>query len=149
MTSDSAVEAAPREVRPGGSELGTISISSRVVQKLAARAVVEVPDAGASTPRVMGRSVTGAHMVGGRQTSLTSLPKAAAEVDGSTAAVALSISVRWPASIPGVSMAVREHVRDRISTLTGLKVTEVSISVTDLATRLDGLPQVRRQQGVT
>jgi uncharacterized alkaline shock family protein YloU len=142
MTGGSAVEAAPREVRPGGSELGTISISSTVVEKLAARAVVEVPDAGAAAPRVMGRSVAGAHMLGGRQTSLTSLPKAVAEVDGSTAALALSVSVRWPASIPGVSRAVREHVRDRITTLTGLKVTEVSISVTDLATRLD-LPRVR------
>lgn len=143
MTSDSAVEAAPREVRPAGGGLGTISISSRVVQKLAARAVVEVPDAGAAAPRVMGRSVTGARVLGGRQTSLTSLPQAAAEVDGSTAALALSVSVRWPASIPGVSKAVREHVRDRISTLTGLKVTEVSISVTDLATRPDGLPRAR------
>ena len=142
MTSDSAIEPAPPEVRPGRGELGNIKISSKLVQKLAARAAVEVPDAGEATPRVMGRSVTGAHVVGGRQTSLTGLPKAAAEVDGSTAVLALSISVRWPASIPGVSMAVREHVRDRISTLTGLEVTEVSISVTDLATRLD-VPRVR------
>jgi uncharacterized alkaline shock family protein YloU len=142
MTSDNAVEPAPPEVRPGRGELGNIKISSKLVQKLAARAAVEVPDAGAATPRVMGRSVTGAHVLGGRQTSLTGLPKAAAEVDGSTAVLALSISVRWPASIPGVSMAVREHVRDRISTLTGLEVTEVSISVTDLATRLD-VPRVR------
>jgi uncharacterized alkaline shock family protein YloU len=143
MTSDSAVAAPQHEVRPGGSELGTITISSSVVQKLAARAVVEVPDAGAATPRVMGHSVSSAHALGGRETSLTSLPKAAAEVDGSTAALALSISVRWPASIPGVSRAVRDHVRDRVRTLTGLKVTEVSISVTDLATRMDGLPRAR------
>src|ERR1700733_4386447 len=143
MTGHTAVEPARRERRPGRSELGTVSISSRVVQKIAARAVVEVPDAGAATPRVMGRSVPGAPMLGGRQTSLTSLPMAAAEVDGSTAALALSVSVRWPASIPGVSRAVRERVRARISTLTGLEVTEVSITVTDLATRLDGLPRAR------
>ena len=143
MTSESAVEAEPPEVRPGGTELGTIRISTKVVQKLAARAAVEVADAGAATPRVMGRSVTGAHMLGGRQTSLTSLPMAAAEVDGSTAALALSVSIRWPASIPGVSRAVRERVRARISTLTGLEVTEVSITVTDLATRMDGLPRAR------
>ena len=143
MTSDTAVEPAPREVRPGRTELGTVSISSRVVQKIAARAAVEVPDAGAAAPRVMGRSVTGAHVLGGRQTSLTGLPEAEAEVDGSTAALALWVSIRWPASIPGVSTAVREAVRDRVGTLTGLEVTEVSISVTDLATRLDGLPRVR------
>jgi uncharacterized alkaline shock family protein YloU len=147
MTSDTAAEAAPPEVRAGRSELGTITISSRVVQKLAARAAVEIPDAGAAAPRVMGRSVTGARALGARQTSLTSLPKAQAEVDGSTAALALWISIRWPASIPGVSTAVREHVRDRVRTLTGLDVTEVSISVTDLATGLNGPPRVRPQQG--
>ncbi|HTA04654.1 MAG TPA: hypothetical protein VK802_30040, partial [Streptosporangiaceae bacterium] len=113
MTSDTAVEPAPPGVRPGRSELGTIRISSRVVQKLAARAAVEVPDAGAAAPRVIGRSVTGAGALGVRQTSLTGLPRAEAEVDGSTAALALWVSIRWPASIPGVSTAVREHVRDR------------------------------------
>lgn len=147
MTSDTAVEPAPPDVRPGRSELGTISISSRVVQKLAARAAVEVPDAGAAAPRVMGRSVTGARALGGRQTSLTGLPRAEAEVDGSTAALALWVSIRWPASIPGVSTAVREHVRDRVRTLTGLEVTEVSISVTDLATRQNGPARARRRQG--
>ncbi len=146
MTSDTAIPLGPPDVRPGRCELGTISISSRVVQKLAARVAVEVPDAGAAAPRVMGRSVTAASALGGRQTSLTGLPRAEAEIDGSTAALALWISIRWPASIPGVSTAVREHVRDRVRTLTGLEVTEVSISVTDLATRNDP-PRVRRQQG--
>jgi uncharacterized alkaline shock family protein YloU len=145
MTSDTAVDLAPPDVRPGRSDLGTISISSRVVQKLAARAAVEVPDAGAAAPRVMGRSVTGARALGGRQTSLTALPRAEAEVDGSTAALALWVSIRWPASVPGVSAAVREHVRDRLRTLAGLEVTEVSISVTDLAA--EPSPPVRRQQG--
>jgi uncharacterized alkaline shock family protein YloU len=149
MTTDTAAEPAPPDVRPGRSELGTISISSQVVQKLAARAAVEVPDAGAAAPRVMGRSVTGASVLGGRQTSLTGLPRAEAEVDGPTAALALWISIRWPASIPGVSTAVREHVRDRVRALTSLEVTEVSISVTDLATRQNGPPRVGRQQGAT
>jgi uncharacterized alkaline shock family protein YloU len=149
MTTDTSVEPTPTDVRPGRSELGTISISSQVVQKLAARAAVEVPDAGAAAPRVMGRSVTGASALGGRQTSLTGLPRAEAEVDGSTAALALWISIRWPASIPAVSTAVREHVRGRVRALTGLEVTEVSISVTDLATRQSGPPLVSRQQGAT
>ncbi len=145
MTNDTTVGAAPPDVRPGRSELGTISISSRVVQKLAARAAVEVPDAGAAAPRVIGRSVTGGGALGVRQTSLAGLPRAEAEVDGSTAALALWVSVRWPASIPGVSTAVRDHVRDRVRNLTGLEVSEVSISVTDLATGLS--PPVRRQPG--
>jgi uncharacterized alkaline shock family protein YloU len=142
MTSDTSVEAPPGEARPGRSELGTISISSRVVQKLAARAAAEVPDAGAAAPRVMGRSVTSATALGARQTSLTGLPKISAQVDGSTAVLDLSISIRWPASVPAVSSAVREHVRDRVTTLTGLNVTDVSISVTDLATGPEVSPRV-------
>jgi uncharacterized alkaline shock family protein YloU len=121
---------------PGRSELGTITISTRVVEKLAARAAVEVPDAGAAAPRIMGRSVSGPRALGARQTSLTGLPKTTADVDGSRAMLDLAISVRWPASVPAVARAVREHVSSRVTELTGLTVTEVAISVTDLATSL-------------
>jgi uncharacterized alkaline shock family protein YloU len=126
----------------GRTELGMISISDRVVEKMAAGAAAEIPDAGAAAPRVLGRSVTGAAVLGARATSLTGLPKASADVDGSIVIVDLSISVRWPASVPEVTSAVREHVRARVSELTGLTVAEVSISVTDLVTRLPGPPRV-------
>jgi uncharacterized alkaline shock family protein YloU len=143
MTSDIAVRPATSDALPGRNELGTITISTRVVAKIAARAAAEVPDAGAAAPRVMGRSVTGAGLLGIRQTSLAGLPKTTADVDGSRAMLELSISVRWPASVPAVSKAVREHVTDRVSELTGLIVTEVAISVTDLATQLPAPPRVR------
>ena len=147
MTADTAIRpAAPGSAAPGSAagrtELGMISINDRVVEKTAARAAVEIPDAGAAAPRVLGRSVTGAAAFGARETSLTALPKASADVDGSTVALDLSISVRWPASVPQISGAVREHVCRRVSELTGLTVTEVSISVTDLVTRLPALPRV-------
>ena len=56
-----AATAAPPSLAPsaGRSELGTVSISTRVVEKLAARAAIEIPDAGAAAPRVLGRTVTG------------------------------------------------------------------------------------------
>ncbi len=119
-----------------------ISIDDRVVEKMAARAAAEIPDAGAAAPRVLGRSVTGAAALGARTTSLTALPKASADVDGLIVILDLSISVRWPASVPEVASAVREHVRSRVKELTGLTVAEVSISVTDLATRLPGPSRV-------
>ena len=143
MSSDTALLPAAGDSRPGRSDLGAISISSSAVQKLAARAAAEIPSAGAAAPRVMGRSVTTPAALGGRQTSLAALPRASADVDGMTAALDLTISVRWPASIPAVSRAVREHVRDRVSALTGLDVTSVSIKVTDLATGLAAQPRVR------
>jgi uncharacterized alkaline shock family protein YloU len=129
--------------RAGRTELGLITINDRVVAKMAARAATEIPDAGAAAPRVLGRSVTGAAVVGARTTSLTGLPKASADVDGSVVTLDLSISVRWPASVPEVTSAVRERVRSRVSGLTGLTVVEVSISVTDLVTRLPGPARVR------
>jgi uncharacterized alkaline shock family protein YloU len=128
--------------RAGRTELGRITISDRVAAKMAARAATEIPDAGAAAPRVLGRSVTGAAVVGARTTSLTGLPKASADVDGSVVTLDLSISVRWPASVPEVTSAVREHVCSRVSGLTGLTVAEVSISVTDLVTRLPGPARV-------
>ena len=142
MTAGTGTGVAVLSSRPGRTELGVITINDRVVEKMAARAAVEVPDAGAAAPRVLGRSVTGAAALGVRPTSLTALPKSSADVDGSTVILDLSISVRWPASVPEVTSAVREHVRGRVHELTGLTVTEVAITVTDLVTRLPGPPRV-------
>lgn len=142
MTASPAAGLALPGSRPGRTELGLITINDRVVAKMAARAATEIPDAGAAAPRVLGRSVTGAAVVGARTTSLTGLPKASADVDGSVVTLDLSISVRWPASVPEVTSAVRERVRSRVSGLTGLTVAEVSISVTDLVTRLPGPARV-------
>jgi hypothetical protein len=92
--------------------------------------------------RFLGRSMAGASALGARQTSLTALPKASADVDGSLVNLDLSISVRWPASVPEVSSAVRENVQRRVRELTGLTVSEVSISVTALVTQLPAPPRV-------
>ena len=127
----------------GRTELGMITIDDRVVEKLAAGTAAEIPDAGAAAPRLLGRSVTGPGPLGSRRTSLTALPRASARVDGSVVVLNLWISVRWPAPVPEVSGAVREHVRDRVGELTGLTVTEVAISVTGLVTQLPPPPRAR------
>lgn len=137
-----AMDPAATDSAVGRNELGTVKVSDRVVGKLASRAAMEVPDAGAAAPRVLGRSVSGAGALGVRETDLDALPKTSADVDGSMVVVDLQISVRWPASVPDVADAVRRHVTTRISELTGLNVTEVSISVTDLVTNLAPPPRV-------
>ncbi len=143
MTTGTTLRAGAADAQAGRTELGMISIDDRGVEKMAACAGAEIPDAGGAAPRVLGRSMPGAGAFGARRTSLAALPKASADVDGSTVILDLSISVRWPASVPEVSSAVREHVRSRVSELTGLTVTEVAISVTDLVTRLAAPPRVR------
>lgn len=120
----------------GLSEVGAITIQDRVVEKLAARAAWEVPDAGAAAPRVLGRSLRGASAIGVRGTDLASIPKATARIDGSFVVVDVELSVRWPCSIPQVTEAVREHVRQRVGELTALNVAEVNIYVTDLVREL-------------
>jgi uncharacterized alkaline shock family protein YloU len=130
-------------VRPGRSELGTISIADQVVTKIAARAAAENPDAGAAAARVLGRAVPGAGHLGVRGTDLDALPKTTVIVDGSKAFVNLEISVRWPAPILEVTGQVRRHVRDRVEELTGLQVDEVHIVVSDLATDITPPPRVR------
>ena len=141
MTADTALRPQASE-HPGRTALGMITINDRVVEKVAALAAAEIPDAGGPAGRILGRAITGAGPLGGAQASLSSLPKVSADVDGSIVILDLSVSVRWPAPVPDVTSAVRRHVRDRVTELTGLTVTEISISVTDLVTHLPGPPRV-------
>jgi uncharacterized alkaline shock family protein YloU len=127
----------------GRTDLGTISVGERVVSKIAARAAVEVPDAGAAAMRVLGRTVPGAGHLGVRGTDLDGLPKTSADVDGTKAFIEMELSIRWPASIPEVTGRVRTTVRDRVSELTGLSVDEVRISVGDLVTHISAPPRVQ------
>ena len=135
MTADAAVRPAGVGAPPGRTPLGEITLVDRVVEKVAAIAITEVPDAGSAAPQVLGRSMTAAAALGGRPTSLDGLPKVSADVDGAVVALDLTISVRWPASVPEVTTAVRDRVRHQVAALTGLTVLGVDISVTDLVTR--------------
>lgn len=129
----------------GRTELGSITLADRVVEKIAACATIEIPDAGAAATRILGRSLAGIAArspAGMRSTSLDSLPKTSADVDGALVILSLEISVRWPASIPEVTDTVRRHVRDRVTDLTGLQVTDIRIQVADLVTDLPAPPRV-------
>jgi uncharacterized alkaline shock family protein YloU len=127
----------------GRTELGAITISESVVTAIASRAASEIPDAGAAAPRVLGKSLPGAGLFGTRATSLNKLPEASADVDGSVVLIHLSISVRWPCSVPAVTRAVRQRVRDRVETLTSLRVDEINVDVTSFATHLAPPPRAR------
>jgi uncharacterized alkaline shock family protein YloU len=143
LVEDVARAAPPATARNTDEPSGTITISETVVAKLASRAVLEVPDAGGATPRVLGRAIPGAGHLGIRETSLTTAPKASADVDGAVARVEVAISVRWPVSIRQVTEQVRGHLRERLHALTGLTVAEVRVTVTDLVTDVAPTGRVR------
>lgn len=127
----------------GPTDLGIIIIQDAVAAKIAARAAAEIADAGAAAPRVLGRSLPGTKMLGVRETSLTDLPKTTARLQDGVVFIGVTLSVRWPASIPAVTSAVRQHVRERVGDLTGLPVAEVTIKVSGLVTQLAAPPRVR------
>ena len=122
----------------GVNELGRISISEKVVRKIAAKAASENSDAGATATRVLGVSVPGGH-----DSDLHGLPKTSVEVDGTVAVVAMEISVRWPKSVATVSEQVRRHVLNRVDELTGIDVVEMNVTVADLVTDIPAPPRVR------
>jgi uncharacterized alkaline shock family protein YloU len=118
----------------GRNELGRIEVSSKAVEKIAALAAVEIPDAGGAAARLLGRPVPGAGRLGIRGSSLDSLPKVSADVDGQLAFLDVELSVRWPAPIAAVTEAVRQHLSERVGHLVGLDIREVNIEVVELIT---------------
>jgi uncharacterized alkaline shock family protein YloU len=112
---------------------GTIAIADAVVAKVAAQAALDVPEAGAAAARMLG-AMPGASRLGIRQSSLSTRPQVSVDIDGSDAYIDLSISVRWPASVPKVTAQVRDRVIASVHELTGLTVSQVRITVTALIT---------------
>ncbi|WP_375490176.1 Asp23/Gls24 family envelope stress response protein [uncultured Jatrophihabitans sp.] len=125
---------------PGRTDLGAVTIADRVVAKIVTRAVSEVPDAGSATRRILGRPAS-VHGLGSGQ--LGEAPKVSVDVDLSVTSVEVTISVRWPASVPEVTSAVRERIVHRLAELTGLTVADVRIHVSELLTRTAPARRVR------
>jgi uncharacterized alkaline shock family protein YloU len=138
----------------GGAEgRGATNISDTVVSKIAGIAAQEVEKVqmGGGTAAVVGgflTSVTGA-VTGGNSTgggaSLTS--GVSVEVGQEEAAVDLTVAVEYGVSIPQTTQAIRDNVINRVESLTGLRVTEVNITVNDVQFP-EERPQLGRQQEV-
>jgi len=110
--------------RIGRNEFGRITVEPRAVERIAALAAAEVPDAGASTGRILGFR----RSPGGR------LPKVTAEVDGHLVFLDVELSVRWPTPVGRVTEQVRQHLFTQLRELVGLEVCEVNIEVVELVT---------------
>lgn len=93
---------------------GRLVVRERVVETIAAAAACEV-DAVVRT----GGTLEG--VVGRRY------PKVETDTAGTRTRVRVEVAVRWPAPLPTVLAAVRDLVRDRVHTLTGLDVDGVDV----------------------
>jgi uncharacterized alkaline shock family protein YloU len=139
------VPARQDSAQPAETVPGRIRIADTVVAKLAARAAVELDGVGAAAPRLLGHSLDGVRpdRLGGRRTTLAGVPKAEATVDGDTAFLSLTVSMRWPLPVVDIAERLRSHVSGRVEQLTGLTVGEVDITVDALVAELPQLRKVR------
>ncbi len=114
---------------PLATERGKTSIAEGVVTKVAGIAAREVPgvyNLGGGATRALG-AVTHRVGIGDERTQGVSVE--AGELE---AAVDLTVVIEYGESIPQVSELLRDNITTRIEGITGLKVTEINISVTDL-----------------
>ncbi|HSK99389.1 MAG TPA: Asp23/Gls24 family envelope stress response protein [Rubrobacteraceae bacterium] len=117
---------------PLQSDRGTTTISSAVVSQIAGIAAQEIEKVqmGGGTAAAVGgflQSVTGGASGGSTYSRGVSV-----EVGQEEAAIDLTMAVEYGQSVPQLSEAVRRNVINRVENLTGLRVTEVNITVTDV-----------------
>jgi uncharacterized alkaline shock family protein YloU len=133
---------------PLQSERGKTSISDSVVSQIAgvaAQEVEKVQMAGGTTAAVGGflQSVTGS-------SSSNYARGVRVEVGDEETAIDLTMVVEYGYSVPQLTEAARRNVINRVESLTGLRVTEVNITVNDVQVpeerpMLDEQEQVERQ----
>lgn len=103
---------------------GRTEIADRVLERIAARAVSEVAQAGGAARRLLGVPL-------GRDT-VRAAARATAHVDGQIATVQLRMSVIYPAPIRETTRRVRDQIMTRVGELTGLDVRQVDIEIARL-----------------
>ena len=138
---------------PLQSERGRTTIEEATVRKIAgvaAQEVEKVQMGGGTAAAVSGflGSVTGAVSGGSNSTGGGSLTSGvSAEVGEEEAAFDLTMAIEYGTPIPQTAEAVRRNVINRVENLTGLRVTEVNITVNDVQFP-EERPQLERQQEV-
>ncbi len=127
---------------PLRSERGGTIISDNVVSKIAGIAAQEIEgiQMGGGTARAVGGFLNS--VTSGGQTRGVSV-----EVGEQEAAVDLSMAVEYGKSVPQIAEAVRRNVINRVENLTGLRVTEVNITVNDVLLP-EERPELERQHEV-
>lgn len=104
---------------------GTLTIEDRVVEQIAARAVLDIPGVtrrqgtvGSLLGSTVGRSIIG-----------SDLPRATLQSSGSAVRISLDIALEWPCAIADVSRRSRDHVADEVERLTGTRPVRVDVTV--------------------
>nr|WP_269429733.1 Asp23/Gls24 family envelope stress response protein [Arthrobacter sp. L77] len=107
---------------------GTLTMSEKVIEKLAAQSAYEL-----SFVAGLGGGVLGV----GRKADTDHRPQVDVELSGRNVTVFLDIALDFPTDIAARSAQIRRHVSGSIETATGLQVRRIDITVKALTTTTD------------
>lgn len=105
---------------PSWEDRGTTTIPSRVVAQIAAEAAYETANVGSNAGGLLG--------IGARH-NFHSRPEATCDIYGQVAVIHLNLGLSFPAPLSSVVEDLRQHVRRRVETLTGLNVGKMTIEI--------------------
>lgn len=112
-------------------ERGRTRVATKAVEKIAARAAIEVPAIGGVTRRAPGTR----HGLGFGSDRAADRPRVRAEVDGGLATLRMWVSIAYPQPVGAVIRQARGLVKDRVAQLAGLEVDHLDVIVTSLVTQ--------------
>lgn len=124
MSASVSLLPAPEAVEPR--RRGTLVLAERVLEKIAAQAATEVV-------ATAGRS--GGFLGIGAEPDANARPKVDVTLSAESADLALAVGITYPGSIRRATQEVRDHVTERVETLTGVDVRRVDVEVTFLSVR--------------
>lgn len=107
---------------------GTLTMSGKVVEKIAAQGASELPFVGGFGGGVLG---VGRHAGAGHR------PRASVDLGGTGVTVYLDIALDFPADIAARSADIRRHVTSTLERVTGLRVRRIDITIKALTTGAD------------
>lgn len=118
----------PHRPSPAAPTRGTLTLTEKVVEKLAAQSASELPFVTGFGGGVLGV---------GQRVGRGHRPHASVDLSGPTVSVVLDVALEFPANIAARSTEIRRHVTDALARMTGLHVRRVDITIKALVTGTD------------
>lgn len=113
---DSAAEGVAEDAGRAGPETrGQLSVHAQALQHVVESVALEVPGV--------------VRTQGGLPGVRSSSPRATVRVRGTSARVSIEVACRWPAPVSDIAARVRDHVLDRASELSGVRLGTVDVTV--------------------
>lgn len=130
MSADLAVPRAgqgvPQPERVEPRRRGQLTLSVKVVEKIAGQAAAEIGTSRGKTGGVLGI---------GSQIDMDARPKVDVDLSATSADISIAVGIAYPGSIRDATRQIRDHVTRQVHELAGVEVHRLDIDVTFLSLR--------------